>query len=73
MDEVERLALAALWYAWGRIDAGEFPGMDLDAGYAFSKWYRELAERYDSGKTYYRPSLLSEWARFSTAGRVQVS
>lgn len=73
MSEVETLATQALWYAWGQIDAGRFSGMDLDAGFAFSAWYKALALKYAKGETYCRPSILGEWNRFATAGRVQVA
>lgn len=73
MSEVEVLATQALWYAWGQIDAGRFPGMDLDAGFAFKAWYKALALKYARGEACSRPSILSEWNRFATAGRVQVA
>lgn len=70
--EVTRLADDALWYAWGRIDSGApaVSRMDSDTAFAFRDWYRELARQYAAGETYFRPSLMGEWERWSTAGRV---
>lgn len=72
MDEVERLSSAALWYAWGRIDGGEFPGMDSDAAFAFRDWYGTLARAYSAHEVGSRPAIQWEWVRFATAGRVLV-
>lgn len=68
----KELAGHALWYAWGRIDAGvsATAGASLDMGNAFAEWYGDLAEAHESERSQYRPSILSEWVRFSTAGRI---
>lgn len=72
--EAKRLSQLALWYAWGRIDAGtaDLAGASLDMGTAFSEWYGDLAEKHASGSVW-RPAMLNEWERFSTAGRIPAS
>ena len=69
---VKSLAENALWYAWGRIDSGGpgTSGMDSDTAFAFRDWYQELARAYDMEETFFRPGILSEWERWSSAGRV---
>lgn len=67
-----RLASDAEWYAYGRIDAGtpDLAGASLEMGNAFGNWYGDLAERHESERSVYRPAMILEWERFSTAGRI---
>lgn len=71
----EEIAGQALWYAWGRIDAGtaDLAGASLEMGNAFCSWYGDIAEAHDREQSVYRPSIMSEWERFSTAGRIPAS
>lgn len=64
MNEIKLLKTAALWYAWGQIDAGAVPDLNTDHGFEFMRLYGVLCQKFEDGTTNYRPSVLSAWHEF---------
>lgn len=64
MDDIKQLKTAALWYAWGQIDAGAVTDMSTDHGFEFMRLYGVLCQKFEDGTTNYRPSVLSAWHEF---------
>lgn len=70
MDDIKQLKTAALWYAWGQIDAGAgVDGMTTDHGFEFMRLYGALAENYKNLTVRFRPSVLSAWQEFMHSKR----
>lgn len=67
MNEIQRAAMSALWYAWGQIDRDPQFGelrFDTDQGYEFSGLWEQLTQDYVDGKRNAKPSLLDAWQEF---------
>lgn len=61
---------AALWYAWGHIDAGNYPvEIGTDYGVAFRKWYNERMTHYRAGDIGMMPGMQQLWFSFVAGGR----
>jgi hypothetical protein len=61
---VTQLQTAALWYAWGQIDAGiGAPGDE----FVFADSYREAARACKAGETFFLPSVQGAWREFLAA------
>lgn len=57
---------AALWYAWGRIDSGEYRGhLGTDDGFAFAHAQREAQRAYNDGQTHWLESILAAWSTYA--------
>lgn len=52
---------AALWYAWGQIDAGI--GTQCDP-FKFAAWHAEDATDYDAGRRGWLPSIIDAWSTY---------
>lgn len=54
----------ALWYAWGRIDSGEYKGFSLDA-FRFAESVKANTLRFELEDTHFLESIQTEWERFA--------
>lgn len=61
-DAVTHRWYQALWYAYGRKDAGQ----EVDAS-AFADFARTEAEQYHSGTTHYLDGIMEQYRRFTNA------
>jgi len=65
--EVEDAYNTALWYAWGRIDAGEHRNvLNLDHGWRFAERYASAKFDMVTERTHSMDSVLNMWAEFVT-------
>lgn len=58
---------AALWYAWGRADAGETVAQgpsDVPSPFGFAQQYARTRVAYDSGAAVYCPSVQDAYKRW---------
>lgn len=70
--EVDKLAAAALWYAWGQIDPrpnedNKVPnplGLGTEHGQEFSRVYGQVARDYIEERRTSRPNVLDAWKEF---------
>jgi hypothetical protein len=68
MTSVETRKIIALWYAWGQLDAGRYPDVDILDGFTFAA-QQEAAARafYEDEATFYLANMIDGWHAFATA------
>lgn len=62
--QADARATAALWYAWGFVDSGTIPGLNLDHGFEFSREQKQAAVDYYSERTHKMDSVINAWDNF---------
>ena len=60
-DEINHLQHAALWYAWGRQDAGDHRVSDADG---FRTFVGSRVVAYKCGETSFLPSIRDQWENY---------
>jgi hypothetical protein len=69
-QQIMLLSQAALWYAWGRIDAAlHTDGFGVDEGIEFQRLYEEIAREYATGRRTFRQSITDAWRQFENSKR----
>ena len=53
----------ALWYAWGRIDSGQYQGFPLNA-FAFAESVKQESLTFAREQTFHLQSIQDAWARY---------
>ena len=56
----------ALWYAWGRIDSGQYQGFPLDA-FKFAQIVKTQQRLFETEKTHFNESIQGQWEKFVAA------
>lgn len=65
----ERAELAfsqALWYAWGRLDSGQYAGKGLDA-FLFAEHVKSQTMAFECQETFHLDSIQNAWTKFVEA------